>query len=537
MSAAGRTLARAGLIVSAAFLVSRVLGWVRLVVIANVFGATAELDAFIAAFRIPDLIFQLVAAGALSSALIPVVTDVLANDGEARAWRIVATVANLMLIALVAMAAIVFVFADVLVPVFTGGFDAPTMARTVELTRIMALGPIFLAMGSVATSVLNARGRFAAAAIAPITYNLAIIAAALLLGPSMGALGLAIGVVVGSVLHLVVQIPPLRAIGMRYRPVIDLADAAARRALVLMGPRAIGLSASQITFVVVTALATNLGVGAVTAFAFAFTLLQIPIGVIGVPLGVVLFPSLSRQAATGGTDEFLRLLVRAVRLLIVAMLPVAVLAAILRTETVAVLFSGFSRSAIELTAATFLAFLPGLPAHALIAVLARAFYAHQDTITPVVVAIAAVVVNTTLATILVGPLGLPGVALAIAIAAWLEAAALVVLLRRRLGSLGLRGVANVAIRTGVATAIAGLVGVGAHAVISGALGSAAPGPYPGGLGGVLAAAVTMLAVGVAYSVTFALAALALRIEDLRSIVELMVHALRRPSAAQEPRAS
>ncbi len=530
MSAAGRTLARAGLIVSAAFLVSRVLGWVRLVVIANVFGATAELDAFIAAFRIPDLIFQLVAAGALSSALIPVVTDVLANDGEARAWRIVATVANLMLIALVAMAAIVFVFADVLVPVFTGGFDGPTMARTVELTRIMALGPIFLAMGSVATSVLNARGRFAAAAIAPITYNLAIIAAALLLGPSMGALGLAIGVVVGSVLHLVVQIPPLRAIGMRYRPVIDLADAAARRALVLMGPRAIGLSASQITFVVVTALATNLGVGAVTAFAFAFTLLQIPIGVIGVPLGVVLFPSLSRQAATGGTDEFLRLL-------IVAMLPVAVLAAILRTETVAVLFSGFSVSAIELTAATFLAFLPGLPAHALIAVLARAFYAHQDTITPVVVAIAAVVVNTTLATMLVGPLGLPGVALAIAIAAWLEAAALVVLLRRRLGSLGLRGVANVAIRTGVATAIAGLVGVGAHAVISGALGSAAPGPYPGGLGGVLAAAVTMLAVGVAYSVTFALAALALRIEDLRSIVELMVHALRRPSATQEPRAS
>ncbi len=113
----------------------------------------------------------------------------------------------------------------------------------------------------------------------------------------MGAVGLAIGVVAGSLGHLVVQLPPLRAIGAQFRPVIDLADDAARRALTLMAPRAIGLGASQITFVVVTALATTLGVGAVTAFTIAFTLLQIPIGVIGVPLGVVLFPSLSREAA------------------------------------------------------------------------------------------------------------------------------------------------------------------------------------------------------------------------------------------------
>ncbi len=136
------------------------------------------------------------------------------------------------------------------------------------------------------------------------------------------------------------------------------------------------------------------------------------------------------------------------------MLPVAVLGAILRTESVAVLFVGFSRDAIELTAATFLAFLPGLPAHALIAVLARAFYARQDTITPVLAAVAAVLINTTLAVILVGPLGLPGVALAIAIAAWLEAGTLTVLLRRRLGPLGLMSMGGVAVRTALATAVA-----------------------------------------------------------------------------------
>lgn len=533
MSATGRTIARAGLIVSGAFLVSRVLGWVRLVVIGNVFGASAELDAFFAAFRIPDLIFQLVAAGALSSALIPVVSNVLARDGEARAWRVVSTVTTLMLAALIAMALIVLVFADRLVPLFTGGFDATTMARTIELTRIMVLGPLFLAMGAVATSVLNARDRFAAAAIAPIVYNLAIIGAALLLGPSMGATGLAIGVVAGSLGHVLVQLPPLRAIGARFRLAVDLGDEAARRALTLMAPRAIGLGASQITFVVVTALATTVGVGAVTAFTIAFTLLQIPIGVVGVPLGVVLFPSLSREAAAGGDVEFVRLLGRALRLLVVAMLPVAALAAVLRMEVVTVLFAGFSPGAIELTTATFLAFLPGLPAHAMIAVLARAFYARQDTITPVAAAVGAVVVNTTLAVALVGPLGLPGVALAIAIAAWLEAATLGLLLRRRMGSLGLVAIGGMAVRTGVAAVVAGAVAVVGQRLLSDALVGAASGTLERAIG----AAVTLVVVGAAFAAAFGLAALVLRIEDLRSIVGLMVDAVRRPRTPDAPRAS
>ena len=139
-----RTLARAGLIVSAAFLVSRVLGWVRLVVIADAVRNPAELDAFFAAFRIPDLLFQLVAAGALSSALIPVVAGVLASDGEGRAWRVVSTVTNLMLSALLVLALFVLVFADRLVPIYTSGFAPSTMARTIELTRIMVLSPILL---------------------------------------------------------------------------------------------------------------------------------------------------------------------------------------------------------------------------------------------------------------------------------------------------------------------------------------------------------------------------------------------------------
>jgi putative peptidoglycan lipid II flippase len=520
-----RTLARAGLIVSSAFLISRILGWLRLVVIGNVVHDPAELDAFFAAFRIPDLLFQLVAAGALSSALIPVVTGVIATDGTARAWRVVSTVTTLMLSALLVLASVVFVFADTLVPLYTSGFGPATMDLTIQLTRIMVLSPIFLALGAVATSVLNARGRFAAAAIAPIVYNLAIIGAALLLTPALGVIGLAVGVVLGSLGHLLVQVGPVRSLGFQFTPKADTADPAARKALLLMAPRAVGLGAAQITFVVVTALATTVGTGAVTAFTIAFTLLQIPIGVIGVPLGVVLFPSMSQEAAAGDHAAFVGLITRAMRFLAVVMLPIAVIAAILRVETVALLFPSFSAAAIELTADTLLAFLVGLGAHALIAVLARAFYARQDTLTPVLAAVGAVFLNTTLAWWLVGPYGLPGIALAIAIAAWLEAAVLLVLLRRREGPLGLAAVGWVFARTAVAAAVAGVVAGLAHGVVGPAL---APDPATLGRAGIPGLAAVIVIVSAVFAAVFGVVALALRIDELRSIVAIMVDAIRRP---------
>jgi putative peptidoglycan lipid II flippase len=402
------------------------------------------------------------------------------------------------------------------------------MARTIELTRIMVLSPILLALGAVATSVLNTQERFVASVAAPIVYNLAIIGAAVLLTPSFGAVGLAVGVVAGSLGHLLVQIPPLRRLGFRYTPRIDTSDPAARRALGLMAPRAVGLGASQITFVVVTALATTVGLGAVTAFTIAFTLLQIPIGVIGVPLGIVLFPTLSRGAALGDREAFVGLLNRALRLLAVVMIPVAAIAGILRIEVVALLFRSFGPDAIRVTADTFLAFLVGAPAHAMIAVLARAFYARQDTLTPVIAAIGAVVVNTTLAAILVGPFGLPGLAIAIAIAAYLEAGALTVLLRRREGPLGLAAVASVATRTVVATALAALVGVVTRLLVEPAL---VPDPMSVRGAGLIALIVVMTIVSIAFAATFVASALALRIAELRSIVGIMVDALRRPRPA------
>jgi len=519
-----RALARAGLIMSAAFLVSRILGWARIVVIVRTFAPGPDLDAFFTAFRLPDLVFQLVAAGALASAVVPIVSGLFGRDEDARAWRVVSTIANLMMAALLVLAVIVLIAAPPIIRAIAPGFTEAEWSRTVDLTRIMILSPIFLALGSLVTSVLNARNRFAVSAVAPIVYNLAIIGAALFLAPTLGVTGLAIGVVAGSVAHLAIQLPSLRALGYRYERRVDLAEPEARQALRLMAPRALGLGAGQITFVVVNSLASTMATGSVALFNVAFTLLQIPIGIIGVPLGTVVLPSLSREAALGRIDEFAALLSRAIRLLLFVMLPITGIAAVLRREIVELLFASptFGAAAIDLTAATLLAFLTGLTAHALIAVLARAFYARQNTTIPVAAAILAVIVNSTLAAILAGPFGLPGLGLAIAIAAWLETIVLFVLLRRALPQLAIRPIVVLGAQSFVVAIGGSLAAAGVAAGLNLALGGD---PSRAGL------LVRIGIAGIVWLLTSAAIAVVLRIGELTSMIGLMADLIRRPRRA------
>ena len=514
------SLARAGIVVSSAYLVARVLGYVRVVVIGTTFGAGPDLDAFFAAFRIPDLIFQLVAAGAVASAVVPIVGGLLATGESARAWRVVSTLTNLMLAGLLLLALLAFIWARELVQAITPGFTAATLDRTVELTRIMLASPILLALGATATSALNADRRFAASAVAPIVYNLAIIGAAVLLSDSMGVTGLALGVVVGSLGLLVVQLPPLWRTGFRLTPKIDLSDDQARKLLVLMGPRVLGLSASQITMVVMTSLATGVGLGAVSAFTIAFALYQIPMGVIGIPLGIVIFPSLSRELAVGRTDNYLELVARSLRILLFVMLPIAAIGIALRLQVVELLlgYGRFDATAVQLTADTLLPFLLGLAGHATIGVLARAFYAKQDTRTPVATAILAVVINTLLGIVLVGQFGLPALGLAIAIAAWVEASALLVMLRRREPALDLAGILSVGARSLVAAVVAAAVAVVTLQVVGGV----APAD-PGKVVVFLEAALATVLAGLSYAGV----ALLLRIPELRSLLAILFDLTRR----------
>jgi putative peptidoglycan lipid II flippase len=518
-----RALAKAGLVVSAAFLISRVLGWARYLLIVNTL-PERDVDTFLAAFRLPDLIFQLVAAGALSSAIIPIVAALFASEEEQRAWRVVSTVTNLMLAALLLLGSVILVLAPWIVPVITPGFPPDQLEQEVQLTRIMLLSPVFLALGAMATSVLNAQGRFAESAVAPIVYNLAIIGGVVLLGPSLGVTGVAFAVVLGSVGHLLVQLPSVYRLGYRHAFRVDTRDPQARRAFALMAPRAIGLGATQITFMVVTSVASTLGTGSVTAFNNAFLLLQIPLGVIGVPLGIVVLPALSRDAAAGRPAEYAGLVSRALRLLLFVMLPIAGLGIVLRDETAALLFGRcqISGGTVQATAATLGAFLLGLAAHAMIAVLARAFYAQQDTKTPVGAGLVSVALDCVLAVALAGPLGLPGVGLAIAIGAWVESAILLGVLRSRVPELSLRPIALVGARALLATVIASV----AAFALSGGLGLIGP-VEPG----VLALAVRIAIVGGVGLAVYVLLAVALRIPELPSIVAVMADLLRRPRRA------
>ncbi len=456
---ATRGLVRASLLVSAAFFASRALGYVRVGVTTSIFGAGPELDAFFAAFRIPDLMFQLVAAGALGSALVPVVAGLLATGGSERAWRIGATVANLMLVALAVLAATFALLAPAIVPAITPGFEPTMTERTIELTRIMLLSPVLLALGAVAASLLNAAGSFVAAALAPVIYNVAIIGAAIILGPTMGVTSLAVGVVAGSAGHLLIQLPTLRRLAYRHRFAIDLRDATARQVLQLMAPRALGLGAVQVTFLVNTTLASALGAGAITAYTVAFTLLQLPLGLVAQPLGIVALPTMSRAAASGGQGELAALVRQALRLLTFTTLGIAVLAIVLRREAVTLLFGygRFDEAAVDATAGALGIFLLGLPAHSAIAILARAFYAAQDTRTPMLGAVLAVGVNVAVSVATVGELGIRGLALGIAAGAWLEATFLVIRLAGAMAGLSAVREAAGWLRSAVLAAVAGAV--------------------------------------------------------------------------------
>lgn len=470
-SGTGRVLVTAGLILTAAALASRVLGWLRLLVIGAQFGASRELDAYFAAFRIPDAIFQLVVAGALSAALIPVFSGYRARQQEREAWQLASSIINLVLVALIGLSLLMAILAPWIVPLVTPGFDPPTTELTIRLTRLMLLSPVFVGMGAVVTGLLNSYDRFALPALAPLVYNAAIILAAIFLAPMIGVEGLAVGVVIGSLGHLAIQLPQLAQVGRRYDLLVTFRHAGVRQVLWLMGPRTLGLAAVQLNFIVSTLLATGLPEGSVTAYNYAFQLMQVPVGVVGVSVAVVLFPTLSRDAALGRVGEVRRKLSRALRVLLFVALPITAVVVVLREPLTAVFFQYglFSEQSTERTAHALAFFGIALAAHTVQHLLARTFYAFQDTRTPVTWAIVAVIVNIALMLVLVGPMGVAGLALALSLAAFLEVGGLSFALRSRIGSIDGRRIAAAAGRSMAAAGLAALAMLGGLQLVGAAV--------------------------------------------------------------------
>jgi putative peptidoglycan lipid II flippase len=309
-------------------------------------------------------------------------------------------------------------------------------------------------------------------AIAPLLYNFAIILAAIFLAPIIGVEGLAVGVAIGSLAHLAVQLPSLARVGQRYDLTIGLGHPGVRRVAWLMGPRTLGLAAGQLNFIVSTILASGLPAGSLTAYNYAFQLSQIPVGVIGVSIAVALFPTLSQDAALGRIGEIRHQVANAVRVLIFIAAPLTAVMIVLREPLTSVFYQYglFSQSATEATANALLYFAIGLVGHIVVHVLTRAFYAMQDTKTPVAWAVVAVAINIVLMAALVGPMGVEGLALALSISAVLEVIGLMWSLRRRIESIEGGEILASLMRAGVAALAAGVLMFGGLAIVEATVG-------------------------------------------------------------------
>ena len=277
-----RRLARAATIVMAFFIVSRGLGLVRDIVISHQFGTSRVLDAYFAAFNVPDFIFNIVAGGALGSAFIPTFAAALAVGDSGRAWRLASAVINLALILTTAIAILLAVFApQVVAATVAQGFAREDQALTAALMRWMLITPIVFGVSGIVMGILNSHQHFVLPALAPVLYNAAIIAGAIFLAPAMGVYGLAAGVVAGAFLHLAIQIPWLFHARMHYAPTLGLDNADVREVGRLMLPRTFGIAAVQVNFLVNTILASALPAGGIAALSYAWRLMLLPVGIVG----------------------------------------------------------------------------------------------------------------------------------------------------------------------------------------------------------------------------------------------------------------
>jgi putative peptidoglycan lipid II flippase len=463
-TAAKTQIARAASLVMALFVVSRALGLLREMVISYQFGTSGDLDAYLAAFRLPDILFQIVAGGALASAFIPTYAGFLAADDKEQGWRLASAIINLVLLVTMALAAAAALLAPWLVrTIIAPGFDPQRQALTVQLMRIMLATPVIFGVSGVVMGILNARQHFLLPALAPILYNLGIIAGAILLVPTMGVQGLALGVVAGALAHLLVQVPELVRQGLQYTPTLGLRCPGVHEVGRLMVPRMLGLAAVQLNFLVNTILASGLVEGSLAALNYAWLLMLLPQGVFAQAVATAAFPTFSAQAARGQRDELRTTLNATLRAVLYLSVPAAVGLVVLSVPLVQLIFErgAFTTMSTHMVAWALALFALGLPAHSVVEIVVRAFYALHDTRTPVAVGVAAMGLNVVLSLTFIaafetlGWMAHGGLALSNALATTVEMIVLLAIIRRRLGGLEGRRMVSSLARIGLAAAVMG----------------------------------------------------------------------------------
>ncbi len=375
-------------------LVSRLFGLWRDRMLAGQFGATRTLDIYYAAFKIPDLVYNLLIVGIISSVFLPVFYEYSTKDKN-EAWRFSGNVLNVLLLALTLFSALLVLFAPFLIYLVAPGFDKASHDLTVKISRILFLSPLLLGASAFASALLQAFSRFLITSLAPIFYNLGIIFGIVFLTPKFGIWGLAYGVILGAFLHLLIQLPSLYSIGFRPFNGINLQDIGLNKVVKLWLPRTLGLAALQVNGIVMTAIASVLSTGSIAIFNFADNLRWVPIGIFGVAFSTAAFPAMSLAYAQGRKDLFLKRFSLAVRQTLFIVIPLSLLFFVFRAQIVRIILGTgeFGWDATRLTAAVLGLFSFGIFAAALLPLFTRAFFVFHNTKTPVFINIVSMAIN------------------------------------------------------------------------------------------------------------------------------------------------
>jgi putative peptidoglycan lipid II flippase len=441
LNAKSKTVGIAAVILGVASLASRLFGLVRDRLLAGTFGAGPELDAYYAAFRIPDLVYSLFVFGAISAGFIPVFAK-FADEGresDNAASDLVSRVSSLLGLALAALAAVGALTAPWFTPYITPGFTESQITLTAQLTRLMFLSPLLLGLSGVLGAMLQTRKRFLVYSIAPVLYNLGIIVGILLWAGNYGVRGVAYGVILGAAFHLAVQAWACRDLGLKLRFRPDPRHPAISEVIRLTLPRIGSLGANQLFLIMVTTMITALGAGSLAVYNLALNLVYVPINLIGVSVATAAFPYISELAAKGQHTEMIATVNRAVRTVFFFAVPATVAMLLLRAQIVrVVLGSGRFDWSDTIATADVLAYLSlGLFATALMPLMVRAFLAVKDVITPLIVQTVFAVIGIAAVWVAIRQgSGIAGVSLAIAMTQAVNWAVLWVTLRLKLGSLG-----------------------------------------------------------------------------------------------------
>lgn len=446
---------------------SRLLGLVRNLTFAYFFGATNAMDAFFVAYRIPNLMRDLFAEGVMSAAFVPTFTKRLTTEGRDSAWQLGNQLINALIVITGGLVLASIIFVVPLTRLFAGDFGAVPgkFELTVQLTRVMLPFLTLVAIAAACMGMLNSLHRFFTPAVSPAMLNVCVIASAWAFVPLMPRAGfepimaIAFGFVLGGVAQIAIQYPSLRREGFRYRPTLNLKDRGLRNILGLMGPGTLAGAALQINVLVNTILATGEGTGAVSWLTYAFQLMYVPIGLVGVSIATATLPVLSRHAALDDLPMVRRTLSRALRLMLVLAVPATVGLVVLAEPIARVIYErgSFTPADTQATALALVCYAPCVIGYSAVRLLVPSFYALGRSLAPAIASMAAVGLNIALNLVLVRVIGYQGLALGTAVASLANAGLLLALLRRPLGGVdGQRVIATLAKIT-VAAAVMGFV--------------------------------------------------------------------------------